>query len=73
MAADVLYSDKKQNHIAAAMRLPEVSGRRHPMGPGEACFPPLLVVNIQLPSYAVRLSPPPNTPTPRTQTSLLFS
>lgn len=52
VAADVLYSDKKQNHIAAAMRLPEVSGRRHPMGPGEACFPPLLVVNIQLPSYA---------------------
>lgn len=55
---DIYSFDQKINHIARHVRLPEAPllGPGALSGPREEQIPPVLIINVQLPMYSVRLS-----------------
>ena len=44
--------ERKQNHVAQVVHLPPAPPLQHRMS-ADAFFPPLLVINLQLPTYSV--------------------
>jgi len=56
VGADMFTFDKKQNHIAKLVHLPSPPDLKTKLSPeAQAHFPPLLIINLQLPTYAPSL------------------
>ena len=54
--SDMFTFDFKQNHVADLVNLPDAPPLMHRISK-ELFFPPLLIINLQLPTYAVGFSP----------------